>query len=182
MLPLVLDLRRHVEDPQLHRDVTVLIGDADLNAARDRRALLLPVAIEVEVAGGLLGSSSLIVPYCVATTPLHPVTRLRPPRVARPAEPLRRDQGPTTADSSPASRSAVTVASIVAGATTTTIPSPNVARTSSSPSPPSAPTSRMTDGIRQLSGSSRAPRSGGSARGTLPGSPPPVMWANPRTS
>ena len=40
----------------------------------------------------------------------------------------------------------------------------------------------MTDGIGQRAGSSRAPRPSGSARGTLPGSPPPVMWAIPRRS
>ena len=42
--------------------------------------------------------------------------------------------------------------------------------------------SRMTDGTGQRPGSSRAPRPAGSARGTLPGRPPPVMWASPWSS
>ena len=45
--------------------------------------------------------------------------------------------------------------------------------------PPSAPSTRMTDGIGQVAGSRRAPSASGRARGTLPGRPPPVMWAMP---
>ena len=76
-------------------------------------------------------------------------------RAGRPARPRRRA---SPRRRSP--RSEAIVASIAAGATTTTIPRPplNVARTSSSSSPPSAPTSRITDGIRHRVGSSRAPR------------------------
>ena len=50
-----------------------------------------------------------------------------------------------------------------AGATTTIIPRPplNVARSSASSSPPSAPNRRMTDGIGQRAGSTRTPRSVG---------------------
>jgi len=68
--------------------------------------------------------------------------------------------------------------------TTAIIPMPplNVARTSSSSIPPSAPIRRITDGIDQREGSTRAARPIGSARATLPGRPPPVMWARPRMS
>ena len=54
------------------------------------------------------------------------------------------------------------------------MPSPplNVERSSASDSPPSAPSSRITDGIGQLAGWSRAPSPSGRARGTLPGQAP----------
>ena len=78
-------------------------------------------------------------------------------------------------------RSPPIAAATAAAGSTTTIPSPplNVARSSASSRPPSAPNSRMTDGIVQRAGSSRAARPSGRARGTLPGRPPPVMWAMP---
>ena len=69
-----------------------------------------------------------------------------------------------------------------AGGTTAIIPRPplNVARSSASSRPPSAPNRRMTDGIapaRRVQ--ARREAVGGRARGTLPGRPPPVMWASP---
>ena len=40
----------------------------------------------------------------------------------------------------------------------------------------------MTEGIGQRSGSSRTPSEAGSIRAALPGRPPPVIWATPRSS
>ena len=62
-----------------------------------------------------------------------------------------------------------------AGGSTTVIPSPplNVARSSSLSNPPKAPNRRITDGIVQSVGSSRAARASGRAPGgTFPGRPP----------
>src|SRR3990172_13192179 len=70
--------------------------------------------------------------------------------------------------------SAATANSTASRPTITPIPTPplNVARSSGSPIPPSAPNSRMTDGIGHRSGCTRAPRTLGHPRGVLPGSPP----------
>ena len=105
--------------------------------------------------------------------------RTAPARARRPGRPRRR-----RATSMPDSANARARSARRGRRDDHVIPMPplKVARSSSSSRPPSAPSSRMTEGIRQREGSSRAPSVSGSARGTLPGSPPPVMWATPRRS
>ena len=121
-------------------------------------------------------------------TAIRPLTRARQLasgtlRVPRPAELGRRDdladRRATRAGRAPAIASA---ASTAAGATTTTIPRPplNVARSSSSSMPPRAP-EQPHDRRHRPARRDRDGRRGrrGSTRGTLPGRPPPVMWATP---
>src|SRR5665811_1318215 len=84
----------------------------------------------------------------------------------------------------PSSARLESVLSTALDGTTATIPSPplNVDLSSASDRPPSAPMSRIIDGIGHAAGLTRAASPSGSTRGTLPGSPPPVMWETPRNS
>ena len=82
----------------------------------------------------------------------------------------------------PCSASAAMAAATASGGTTATMPEPAVERRAQLVVVEPAQGAEQAHDRRHrasASGSSRAARPSGSARGTLPGRPPPVMWARP---